>query len=215
MKNHEKNLLILAGVILLLLLIFFVRDIDSDNDPVFEATGWTIEQFIVWANENEPVKEHKLWKIWQDGRKELMDPNEEDFHYGVRIDANDVSFAYPMYGYGWKIVLSKDLPEPVIKVLEHISFQHAGKYSGEFLPIAKPVAICALKNGKVVSSEDVEVKLISLSDNKLSFSVETEPFILSMVSEVRGKINGKMVLYVPKDCEVGICKPRKTVGKGG
>jgi hypothetical protein len=78
------------------------------------------------------------------------------------------------------------------------------------------VAICAVtkKEDKPVSSEAVEVRLLSLSDDKLEFTVETEPFILSDNPAIRGKIGDRMVLYVPvydfaSGCKISICKPEK------
>lgn len=198
----------------------------SGNNETLGDTGWTVEQFIEWADEasvGEYVKEHKKrWKIWKDGRKELIEPN-EPFKVGIINDINDVNWIYPMYKREWEIFLPPELPEPVIGILENINHQDVGKNIGEILPYAaESVAICAFQEEvgeeeivkEIVSYEAVKIKLLSLSDNKLSFSVETEPFILSDNPDVHGRISNRMVLYVPEGCKVGICKPQKEKGGG-
>lgn len=219
MKSKSKTIAFLILVVITCGVILLACRISANNE-ILGDTGWTVEQFIEWADEAsvaEFVEEHKkIWKIWKDGRKELMDPN-EPFKVGIINDLNDVNWIYPIYKYEWAIVLPRELPEPVIMVLKSITYEDVndvvGKNIGEILPYAaEPVAICALKEDDVVSSEAVSVKLLSLADNKFKLSVETEPFILSDNPDVHGRIGNRVVLYVPESCKVAICKPEKSGG---
>lgn len=222
------------------ILAFLASKLSVNNETIGD-TGWTIEQFIEWAEEVQPVKEHKRWEIWKEGfetilddtdwhierkawrdaRKELMEPN-EPFHCGIINDMNDLLRVRRTYKYEWGFRLPSSyekLPEPVRRVLGRLKKEDVGKTIGEIFPdAAKPVAICALKEDKPVSSEAVEVRLLSLSDDKLEFTVETEPFILSDNPEVKGRIGNVMVLYIdpytPPPSKVNICKPEKCRRQG-
>lgn len=213
----------------------------SANNETIGDTDWTVEQFIEWAEEVQPVVTHRRWnirkegfetilddtdwhierKVWRDARKELMEPN-EPFHCGIINDMNDLLRVRRTYKYEWSFRLPssyENLPEPIRKVLGFLKKEDVGKTIGEIIPdAARPVAICALKEGRPISSEAVAVRLLSLSDDKLEFTVETEPFILSDNPDFTGKISDKVVLYVPVydfplGCKISICRPEKQ-GKG-
>jgi len=213
MKKKGKIVGFSIFIVTICALTFLASKTFTKNETLGD-TGWTVDQFIEWAYEVEPIKEHKRWKIWKEKgieRKELMDPN-KPFHVGIINDVNDVPWA-SSYSYEWGFELPKDVPSPVIKVLKGVHHDDIGKNIRDILPYVTEqlVAVCALKDSKVESSESLEVKLLSISNNKLEFTVETEPFAMSEVEEVQGRINGKLVLYVPVDlnCEVGICKPER------
>ncbi len=251
MKRKGKIAGFLILVVIICVVILLASRISANNETIGD-TGWTVDQFIEWAYKVEPVKEHKIWKIWKESKgiegkliewvdetgkkykvweaktgeieiikhkeKELMDPNDK-FHVVILLDVNDVAWFNP-YKYEWSFELPSPygkLPEPVRKILDSVNKADVGKNVGEILPyLSKPVAICAMtkKGDKPVSSEAVEVRLLSLSDDKLEFTVETEPFILSDNPEIRGKIGDKVVLYVPPSdsspkYRISICKPEK------
>ena len=253
MKRKAKITGFLVVMVSICVLVFLASRIFANKETLGD-TGWTLDQFIEWAEQVQPVVAHKRWeireggydyeiqpairrkvckdgflapiipfsglgmqKVWKEGGKELMDPN-EPFLCGIVNDANDVPFlASLMYKYEWDFRLPapyEKLPEPVRKVIDSVNQADVGKNIGGLLPYAaEPVAICALKEGKVITSEAVEVRLLSLSDDKLEFAVETEPFILSDNPDVKGRIGNVTVLYVdpykPPPSEVNICKPEK------
>lgn len=251
MKKKGKIVGFSIFIVTICALTFLASKTFTKNETLGD-TGWTVDQFIEWAYKVEPVKEHKIWKIWKDGKKvtewvyedqpvkeykmgnkilkprrgkikiskgkekELMEPNDKIL-CGILNDLNDVPWNYPLYKYEWSFELPspyEKLPEPIRKILDSVNKADVGKNVGEILSyLSKPVAICAVikKEDKSVSSEAVEVRLLSLSDDKLEFTVETEPFILSDNPEIKGKIGDRMVLYVPigLDCKINICKPEK------
>lgn len=233
MKSKGKIIGFLVLVVVICAIIFLASKISTHNETIGD-TGWTIDQFIEWAYDVEPVVAHRRWKLWKEGfettlvpdpvegpkirkvwkdmRKELMDSN-EPFQIGIINDANDIPWQEPLYKYEWDFKLPspyEKLPEPVRKVIDSVNQESVGNNIGEILPYAaRPVAICALKEGKPVSSEALEARLLNLSDDKLKFTIETEPFILSDNPDFTGKIGNKMLLYVPTGTKVNICKPEK------
>ena len=220
MKKKGKIVGFSIFIVTICVLTFLASKTFTKNETLGD-TGWTVDQFIEWAYEVQPVVSHKRWKIWKEKgieRKELMEPN-EPFPCQIINDLNDVLWICRhgnTYNYEWDFRLPPPydrLPEPVKKVLHRIRKEDIGKTIGEILPYAaKPVAICASKKGKPVSSEDVIVRLLGLSDDKLKFTVETEPFILSDNPDFTGNIGDKVFLYVYDNSEVGICKPEKRKG---
>jgi len=206
MKRKESftfiELIILIVVLVVLMAVInLLRLVRVTNDPIYKETGWTTEEFIEWAKEVQPVREHKRWKISKDGEPNLMDPN-ENFLCAILNDANDVPFIYPVYLYEWDFQLPspyKKLPLPVKKVLDCLKKESVGKNIGEMFPFAaRPITICALQDDKIVSSEAFEVQLVSLAEDKLNFAVQKEPFIFSENPDVRGKIGNRIILYAPK-----------------
>jgi len=130
-KNIKGKIVGFLVFVAIICVVAFIADTISGNNESVGDTGWTVDQFIDWAYKVQPVKEHKRWKIWEDGKRELMKekPDEEPFHYGVRIDANDVAPSYPVYSYEWVFELPKDLPIPIIKVLDRIDFKRMSRMS--------------------------------------------------------------------------------------
>ncbi len=210
MKLAKFKIIMVFIVALLVLGFLYVLYLRS-NDPIFKATGWTKGQFIRWAYKVEPVKEHLRWRISNDS-EELMDPNA---HFFVQIlndldDINNISIQSPVqphrYKYGWVIVLPKDVPKPVAKVLMGISRQDVGKYIDQILPYADNLlSICSFKKYRITGSEKVRVKLTALSEDKHTISVETEPFLLSDNPDIHGRF-GCVVLFAPEDGRVNICE---------
>jgi len=244
MKNKRKITGLLVLILAVCALIHLAFRTTADNETLGE-TGWTIEQFIKWAEKFQPIVGHRrsksykgyyettfvyddsntvpsppsrpmkllsVKKVWRPARKEWMDPNEP---FGVcrMIDADDIVWQGGQYRYEWDFKLPapyEKLPAPVRKVLDFLNQEDVGKFTGEILPyFARPVAICSTKKGKPVFSEDVEVRLLSLSDDKLEFTVETEPFGLSDNPDFTGKLDNKIFLYSPDGTRVTICKPKK------
>jgi len=213
MRWKRKIAAFLIFIVTICILALITSKISTNNETLGD-TGWTVEQFVEWAEKVQPIKEHKRWKIWKEEGieiKKLMDPN-EPFHPGIINDVNDVPTA-SVYKYEWEFELPKDVPPPVIKVLMSVHHDDVGKNVRDIFPYVTEqlVAVCALKDGEVVSSEPLEVKLLGMSSSKFEFTIETEPFAISEVEEVRGRIDGKLVLYVPIDpnCKVGICESEK------
>lgn len=217
MKSKGKIVGFLIFIVSICVLAFLAFKVSANSETIGD-TGWTVDQFIEWAYEVQPVKEHKRWKIRKEEGieiRKLMEPN-EPFHCQIINDANDVFWICRLshtYKYEWDFKLPspyKKLPEPVRKVIDSVNQEDVGKNIGEILPYAaRPVAICASKEGKPVSSEAVEVRLLSLSDDKLEFTVETEPFILSDNPDFTGKIGSKVFLYVQDKSDINACKPEK------
>jgi len=181
-----------------------------EDDVLRKNFGWSAEQFINWAYKVQPVKEHKRWKIWEDGRKELMEPD-APFLVAILNDINDVSWGYPKYQYEWGFELPDELPDPVVKVIESISFADVNDILGKDIDeiiacLEKPIIeICAKEEGHLtVSSEAISVRLSNLANDKRRFNLETEPFILSDNPDIHGKIAGRVVLYVPRNSEINI-----------
>jgi len=242
MKKKGKIVGFSIFIVTICALTFLASKTFTKNETLGD-TGWTVDQFIEWAYEVQPVVAHRRWnvrkggyvfqhvpgrrgqarggrlkKVWKEGGRRLMEPN-EPFPCQIINDLNDVLWICRhgnTYNYEWDFRLPPlydRLPEPVKKVLHRIRKEDIGKTIGEILPYAaKPVAICASKKGKPVSSEDVIVRLLGLSDDKLKFTVETEPFILSDNPDFTGNIGDKVFLYVYDNSEVGICKPEKRKG---
>lgn len=273
MKSKEKIIGFLILVPITCAVIFLASRLSAHNETIGD-TGWTVDQFIKWAEKVQPVVGHRRWRyhpggyvtissedeppaemnkpeallheyveqflydrptwslrplqpsqisigqVWKDPWKELMDPN-AGFHCGILIDVNNVleileDYMCP-YTYEWDFELPapyEKLPEPVRKVIDSVNQEDVGKFTGEILPyFARPVAICNSKNGKLLSSENVEVRLKSLSADKLQFTVETEPFMLSDRPDVRGRIRNVTFLYIDpyqiRESKVSICKPQK------
>lgn len=209
METSKKIIYVLVAVAVVLLIVSKVAnknespvpvnpDSNSVIDPVCELTGWTKEQFVEWAYEVQPIKEHKKWKQYRDKEPNEMDPN-EGYACVIMNDANDVPFA-PMYWEECYFELPspyEDLPEPVRKVLECFDQNDVGKTIGEVLPeIVKPVLLCYFRNDKLANSEPLSVRLLSLSDDKLRFRVAHEPF---SVSEVEGiEAEDRVILYTER-----------------
>jgi len=227
MKRLGIALIIVIGIVLLIVFragnknkITVPTTPTEPNDSVYRDTGWTTEQFIEWAKEVQPVKEHKRWKIWKDGRKELMDPN-EPFLGAILNDIDDISFISFSYQYEWGFELPDELPDPVVKVIESISFADVNdileKDVDEIIPcLEKPIIeICAIQDEHLlpVSSEGIAVRLSSLSNDRRRFNLETEPFILSDNPDIHGKINENVVLYAPRNCKVNIRIPQRKRGE--
>lgn len=275
MKKKGKIIGLLTLIVTICALVLLVSRIGANNETLGD-TGWTLDQFIKWAEKVQPVVGHRRWRyhpggyvtipaedeppveipepepevllhqhveqflydrpiwslrplqpsqisggqVWKDPWKELMDPN-AGFDCGILIDVNNVleileDYMCP-YTYEWDFELPapyEKLPEPVRKVIDSVNQEDVGKFTGEILPyFARPVAICNSKNGKLLSSENVEVRLKSLSADKLRFTVETEPFMLSDRPEVRGRIRNVTFLYIDpyqiRKGKVSICKPKK------
>ena len=267
MKNKRKITGLLVLILTICALVYLVSRITADNETLGD-TGWTIEQFIKWAEKVQPVVGHRRWRyhpggyvtissedeppaemnepkteellhecveqflydipewslrppqpsqisggqVWKDPWKELMEPNEPFFVYPM-VDADDIVWYGILYRYEWDFKLPapyEKLPGPVRKVIDSVNQRDVGRFTGEILPyFARPVAICSMKKGRPVFSEDVEVKLLSLSSDKLEFTVETEPFVLSEDPDLTGKVHNKIVLYSPDGTRVGICRPKK------
>lgn len=275
MKKKRKIIGLLTLAVTISALVLLASRIGANNETLGD-TGWTLDQFIEWAEKVQPVVGHRRWRyhpggyvtissedeppaemnepepdallheyvvqflydrptwslrplqpsqisigqVWKDPWKELMDPN-AGFHCGILIDVNNVlellEHGMSPYTYEWDFELPapyEKLPEPVRKVIDSLNQDDVGRFTSEILPyFARPVAICASKNGKPVSSENVEVRLKSLSADKLQFTVETEPFMPSDRPEVRGRIRNVMFLYTdpyrPPISELSICKPQK------
>ncbi|MBA7475503.1 hypothetical protein ES707_10874 [subsurface metagenome] len=256
-------------------LILLASRIGANNETLGD-TGWTLDQFIKWAEKVQPVVGHRRWRycpggyvtissedeppaemnepepdallheyveqflydiptwslrplppsqisggqVWNDPWKELMDPN-AGFNCGILIDVNNVleilDFGASTYTYEWDFELPapyEKLPGPVRKVIDSVNREDVGRFTGEILPyFARPVAICNTKNGTLLSSENVEVRLKSLSVDKLRFTVETEPFMLSDRPAVRGRIRNVTFLYIDPnqihESKVSIYKPQK------
>lgn len=176
------------------------------SDPVAENTGWTAGQFFNWGYEVEVVREQKIWKTPRYGEPMLVGPN-EPFCAHVMNDINEAPWATE-YKYEWKLQVDPNkIPPPVEKVLDSLSKEDAGMLMGEILPYAgKTIAIYAWNPGLAVpvSCEPLEVRLLSLSDDKLELRVETEPFVISDNPEIHGRTEGKVVLYVCEDCRISI-----------
>jgi len=226
MKRLGIALIIVIGIVLLIVFragnknkITVPTTPTEQNDSVSRETGWTTEQFIEWAKEVQPVKEHKRWRIWKDGRKELMEPN-EPFLVAILNDVNDVPWM-DRYKYEWGFELPDELPDPVVKVIESISFADVndilGKDVDEIIPyLEEPIIeICAIQDEHLlpVSSEGIAVRLSSLSNDRRRFNLETEPFILSDNPDIHGKIAERVVLYTPRNCKVNIRRPQKKRGE--
>lgn len=243
MKNKRKIIGLLALIVTICVLVILASRITADNEPLGD-TGWTLEQFIRWAEKVQPVVGHRrsksykagyetefvlgergqdshgnpyvvvhdISKVWKDARKEWMDPNER-FYVCRMIDANEIAWRGSLYRYEWDFKLPapyEKLPAAVRKLIDSLNQEDVGRFTSEILPyFARPVAVCSTKNGKPVFSEDVEVRLLSLSDDKLEFTVETEPFVLSYDPDLTGKIHNKIVLYSPDGTRVSICRPKK------
>jgi len=275
MKRKGKIIGLLTLIVTICALVLLASRIGANNETLGD-TGWTLDQFIEWAEKVQPVVGHRRWRyhpggyvtissedeppaemnepepeallheyveqflydrpiwalrplqpsqisggqVWKDPWKELMDPNAA-FNCGILIDVNNVlemlDFGVSTYTYEWDFELPapyEKLPAPVRKVIDSVNQQDVGKFTGEILPyFARPVAICNSKNGKLLSSENVEVRLKSLSADKLQFTVETEPFMLSDRPKVRGRIRNVTFLYIDPyqihKSEVSICKPQK------
>lgn len=275
MKKKGKIIGLLTLIVTICALVLLAFRINGDSETLGD-TGWTLDQFIKWAEKVQPVVGHRRWRyhpggyvtipaedeppveipepepeallhqhveqflydrpiwslrplqpsqisggqVWKDPWKELMDPN-AGFNCGILIDVNNVleileDYMCP-YTYEWDFELPapyEKLPEPVRKVIDSVNQEDVGKFTGEILSyFARPVAICNSKNGKLLSSENVEVRLKSLSADKLQFTVETEPFMLSDRPEVRGRIRNVTFLYIDpyqiRESKVSICKPQK------
>lgn len=226
MKKLGIALIVVIGIVLLIVFrtgnknkITVPTTPTELNDSVYRETGWTTEQFIEWAKEVQPVKEHKRWKIWKDGKKELMEPN-EPFLVAILNDVNDVPWM-DRYKYEWGVELPDELPDPVVKVIESISFADVndilGKDIGEIIPyLEEPIIeIYAIQDEHLlpVSSEGIAVRLSNLSDNRRRFKLETELFILSDNPDIHGKIAERVVLYAPRNCKVNIRRPQKKRGE--
>jgi len=90
-------------------MIFLASEISTHNETLGD-TGWTVEQFIEWANEVKVVVDQKFWevregwyefqhvpgplgspgggrlkKVWKVGGRKLMDPNDPWDHFLVAI----------------------------------------------------------------------------------------------------------------------------------
>ena len=275
MKNKQKITGLLALILIICALVTLVSRITADNE-ILGDTGWTLEQFIKWAEKVQPVVGHRRWRyrpggyvtissedeppaemnepeheallhecleqflneiptwslrplqpsqisggqVWKEPWKELMDPN-AGFNCGILIDVNHVleilDLGVSTYTYEWDFELPapyEKLPAAVRKVIDSLNQQDVGRFTSEILPyFARPVAICNSKNGKILSSENVEVRLKSLSVDKIRFTVETEPFMLSDRPDVRGRNRNVTFLYVDPnqihESKVSIYKPQK------
>ena len=180
------------------------------NDPIYKATGWTKKQFIRWAYKVEPVKEHNRWRI-SDGNEELMDPN-VPFFVQILNDIKDVAFVSKRcrhYKYGWVIYLPDDIPKPVARVLARINQQDVGKYIDQIFPdVNDLLSICSYdEKGRIIGSEKVRIKLLALSEDKHTISVETEPFFLSDNPDIHGRFEDVVILLGPmKEGTVNICE---------
>ncbi|MGB2810117.1 MAG: hypothetical protein WBC22_20420 [Sedimentisphaerales bacterium] len=244
MKSKGKIIGFLILVVVICAMIFLAFRIGANNETLGD-TGWTLDQFIKWAEKVQPVVGHRRsrsykgyyetifvyddtqtmpsppsrpmksgrrQKVWRPARKEWMDPNEP---FGVcrMIDADDIVWQGGQYKYEWDFKLPapyEKLPAPIRKVIDSLNQEDVGRFTGEILPyFARPVAICSTKNDKPIFSEDVEVKLLSLSDDKLEFTIETEPFGLSDNLNFTGKLDNKIFLYSPAGTRVSICRPKK------
>lgn len=244
MKKKGKIIGLLTLIVTICALVLLASRIGANSETLGD-TGWTLDQFIEWAEKVQPVVGHRRsrsykasrdWEIvfgesgvdsqgipfivgydpipnvHRDARKEWMDPNEP---FGVCriVDANCIPLQDGLYRYEWDFKLPapyEKLPAAVRKVIDSVNREDVGRFIGEILPyIATPVAICSTKNGKPVFSEDVEVRLLSLSDDKLEFTVETEPFLLSNDPDFTGKLDNKIFLYSPRGTRVSICRPKK------
>jgi len=273
MKKKGKIIGLLTLIVTICALVLLASRIVANNETLGD-TGWTLDQFIKWAEKIQPVVGHRRWiyhpggyvtissedeppaemnepeallhecveqflydrpiwslrplqpsqisggQAWKDPWKELMDPN-AGFNCGILIDVNHVleilDSGVSTYTYEWDFELPapyEKLPGPVRKVIDSVNQQDVGRFTGEILPyFARPVAICNSKNGKLLSSENVEVRLKSLSVDKLQFTVETEPFMLSDHSKIRGRIRNVTFLYIDPnqipESKVSIYKPQK------
>ncbi len=180
------------------------------NDPIYKATGWTKKQFIRWAYKVEPVKEHLTWRI-SDGKQELIDSN-IPFFVQILNDIKDVAFVSKKcrhYKYQWVIYLPDDIPKPVTRVLTRINQQDVGKFIDQIFPDANNLlSICSYdEKGRIVGSEKVRVKLLALSDDKHTISVETEPFFLSDNPDIHGRFEDVVILLGPmKKGTVNVCE---------
>jgi len=197
--------------------------ISSEDEPPAELHE-CVEQFLYdipeWSLRPPHPSQIRIGQVWKDPWKELMEPN-AGFNCGILIDVNHVleilDFGASTYTYEWDFELPapyEKLPGPVRKVIDSVNQQDVGRFTGEILPyFARPVAICNSKNGKILNSENVEVRLKSLSVDKLRFTVETEPFMLSDRPDVRGRIRNVTFLYIDpnqiQESKVSIYKPQK------
>ncbi|MCX5632945.1 MAG: hypothetical protein NTW93_04620 [Phycisphaerae bacterium] len=177
------------------------------NDPIYKATGWTKKQFIRWAYKVEPVKEHNRWRT-SDSNEELMDPN-TPFLVHILNDIKDIAWASTRYKYQWVIHLPDNIPKPVTRVLTGISQQDIGKYIDQIFPdVNDLLSICSYdEKGRIIGSEKVRIKLLALSEDKHTISVETEPFFLSDNPDIHGKCEDVVILLGPmKEGTVNICE---------
>ncbi len=225
-KRREKKLVFLGIVAVVLVLFTVLTEKANDNkiatnktkDKLEETFGWTADQFIEWAYEVQPIKEHKKWKQYRNKEPKEMEPN-EPYACVIMNDANDIPWATKYWEECYFELPSpyEDLPEPVRQVLNLFDQNDVGKTIGEVLPdIAKPVLLCYFRNGKLANSESLSVRLLSLSDDKLRFRVAHEPF---SVSEIEGiKAEDRVILYTEKapgdEIEIGIRPKTRNLMKG-
>ena len=179
-----------------------------EKSKLQQKTGWTTDDYISWFYKSNPITD-KTYGIYKDGKEVLL---EEEKGLNCALSSmEDVKWFYPRYVWEWEIKLPpyNELPKPVQILIDELKQEDVGKKIIDIFPFVEDrLAICAMKNKKIVSKELLPIYLKKLSEDKLILTIRSSNFLLSINDETQGLCGDVVVLYLPEGSKPNICRHR-------